>query len=157
MYTTPLLGRVEALAFRAENTFGVSLRLSDRQISSRKGFLNGPLRRPLGCTLRLPLRTPQKMPTKMPTEMPTQTLLKLPAPLKGPVQMLAHPRKPTKWPNHPKKSVVAFLRGVFVGLVWEGRRVPTKSLFEQEPPKLKPRSVRPNEVFENLACRICPE
>ena len=22
---------------------------------------------------------------------------------------------------------------------------------------MKPRSVRPNEVFENLACRICPE
>ena len=40
---------------------------------------------------------------------------------------------------------------------WEGRKVPTKSLFEQEAPKLEPRSVRPNEVFENLACRICPE
>ena len=25
------------------------------------------------------------------------------------------------------------------------------------PPKLEPRSVQPNEVFENFACRICPE
>ena len=29
--------------------------------------------------------------------------------------------------------------------------MPTKSLFEQEAPKLEPRSVRPNEVFENLS------
>ena len=33
---------------------------------------------------------------------------------------------------------------------WEGHKVLTKSLFEQEAPKIGTRSVRPNEVFKNL-------
>ena len=32
-----------------------------------------------------------------------------------------------------------------------------KVCSSKRPPKLEPRSVRPNEVFENLACRIAPE
>ena len=32
-----------------------------------------------------------------------------------------------------------------------------KVCSSKRPPKLEPRSVRPNEVFENLASRICPE
>ena len=40
---------------------------------------------------------------------------------------------------------------------WEGRSVPTKVCSSKRPPKLEPRSVRTNEVFENLACRVSPE
>ena len=32
-----------------------------------------------------------------------------------------------------------------------------KVCSSKRPPELKPRSVRPNEVFENIACRISPE
>ena len=32
-----------------------------------------------------------------------------------------------------------------------------KVCSSKRPPKLEPRSVRPNEVFENLVCRISPE
>ena len=40
-----------------------------------------------------------------------------------------------------------------------GRATKRRQKFcsRKRPPKLEPRSVRPNEVFENLACRICPE
>ena len=35
--------------------------------------------------------------------------------------------------------------------------MPTKVCSSKRPPKLEPRSVRPKEVFENLACRLCHE
>ena len=68
----------------------------------------------------------------------------------------------TKGSRHPAGCIFTpYIRGVCQGkathpqktptqIKWEGRRVPTKVCSSKRPPKLEPRSVRPNEVFENL-------
>ena len=53
----------------------------------------------------------------------------------------------------PKVRFVRFM-SLFLGKAAQCRQ---KVCSSKRPPKLDPRSVRPNEVFENLACRISPE
>ena len=42
----------------------------------------------------------------------------------------------------------------YAGNIGKAAQCQQKVCSSKRPPKLEPRSVRPNEVFENLACRI---
>ena len=69
-----------------------------------------------------------------------------------------------------EKQCLGLFRGFFVVFSWLfrgprfGQNLRVLALDQssevcssKRPPKLEPRSVRPNEVFENLACRSSPE